>query len=142
MKTIRIALIAVSVVLLAGSALAATLTVRADNWPPYNSDPANAKPGYMVEVLKEIFEAQGVTIDYKLMPWTRALNDVNSGKYDAVIGTDRSESKGMVFPAESFGTLDNAMFVRRDKAWKYSGVASLKGLRLGVIDGYGYNEEF
>jgi len=141
MKTWRISLIVALLLLVACSALAATLSVRADNWPPYNAEPQASKPGYMIELLKEIFEPQGVTVEYKLSPWTRALHDVNSGKFDAVVGTDRSESPEMVFPQESFGNLDNAMYVRNDNVWRYQGVASLKGKRLGVIDGYGYNGE-
>ena len=138
MKAVKTLLMTMSFLLVAVSALASTLTVRADNWPPYNGDPTAAKPGYMIEVLKEIFEPQGITIDYQLMPWTRALHDVNTGKFDAVVGTDAEESPEMILPEENFGLLSNAMYIRKNTAWRYKGVSSLEGMRLGVIDGYSY----
>jgi len=142
MKTTFVKIAAILVFsLVAGTAYSATLTVRADNWPPYNGVPTAKNPGYMIEVLKEIFEPQGIMVDYQLMPWTRACNDVNAGKYDAVVGTDKSENSNMVFPKESFGNMVSTMFVRNDSTWRYAGVESLAGKRLGVIDGYSYSEE-
>ena len=43
-------------VLTAGFATAATITLRADSWGPYNEEPKSAQPGYMIEVAKLIFE--------------------------------------------------------------------------------------
>ena len=140
-KTMTKMMLTLMFLLFAGSAFAATLTVRADNWPPYNSEPTAKNPGYMIEVLKEIYEPQGIAIDYQLMPWTRACNDVNAGKYDAVVGTDKSENPGMIFPQESFGDMVSTMYVRNDNPWRYAGIDSLAGKRLGVIDGYSYSDE-
>ena len=43
-------------VLTAGFATAATITIRADSWAPYNEEPKSAQPGYMIDVAKLIFE--------------------------------------------------------------------------------------
>lgn len=140
MKQITSILIAclVLTIFLAGFAAADTITVRADSWPPYNDEPNSEQPGYMVEIAQVIFSAHGHNIDYKLMPWTRSLDEVRKGTYDAVIGTDPDESPELIFPNEAFGVNQNGFFVKKGSAWKYSGIDSVKQIRLGVIDGYGY----
>ena len=120
---------------------AETLTVRADFWLPYNGDPEKPKPGYMIEVLREIFEPKGIKVDYKLQDWAEALDDVNNGKYDAVVGTDDEEAPGMIFPEEEFGLMTIAFFVRLGTNFSYESVDDLSGVNLGVINGYSYNEE-
>ena len=140
-KLLILAVVLLAVTLSAGSALAATLTVRADNWPPFNGDPKSAKPGYMIEVLKAIFEPQGVQVDYQTMPWNRSKDEVKSGKYDAMVGADNDEAAGYVVPKESFGKFSNCFFVAPSSGWRFQGVDSLKQVKLGVIEGYSYDEQ-
>lgn len=127
--------------LTAGCAAAATIEVRADQWPPYNDEPGSAQPGYVVELLEAIFAPQGHEINYQLLPWARTLADVRKGSVDAAIGTDRDESADFVFPAEPCGINQNGFFVKAGNAWKFDGAESLKSVRLGVIQGYGYYSE-
>ena len=117
------------------------LTVRADFWLPYNGSPEAPKPGYMIDVLKEIFEPNGITVDYKLQDWALALEAVNKGEFDAVVGTDDEEAPGFVFPEEEFGMMTNAFFVRIGTKFEYQSIDDLQGLKLGVINGYSYNED-
>lgn len=118
---------------------AATLSVRADSWPPYNGDPGAVAPGYMIEVLQEIFSPQGVTIDYKVMPWKRAISDVQNGTFDAVVGSDPEETPGLIFPKENFGVNLNGLYVKAGTTWRFTGAESLSQVRLGAIDGYSYS---
>lgn len=137
MKRITLLLLALTIFSV-GFAAADTITIRSDTWPPYNDEPGSAKPGYMIEVVEQIFAAKGHTIDYQLMPWNRCLEEVQKGTYDAAVGTDTSEAADFVFPSESFGLNQNGFFVKKGSDWKYAGIDSLKSLRLGIIDGYGY----
>ena len=68
-----------------GSAGAATIAIRSDNWPPFNGDPGEVKAGYMIEVLKEIYAATGHRIDYRLMSWDESLAAVRKGSFNAVV---------------------------------------------------------
>ena len=142
MKRITTTLIALLVLsfLTAGLATAATITVRTDPWPPYTDEPGD-KPGYMTEVVEAIFTAMGHTVDYQIMPWSRALDAVQKGTYDAVLGTDPSESPDFVFPEQALGVNQNGFYVKKGNSWKYTGGESFKGIRVGVIDGYGYFPE-
>jgi polar amino acid transport system substrate-binding protein len=121
-------------------ASAATLTIRSDNWPPFNGDPKDAKSGYMIDVLREIFVPSGDKIDYQLMSWDESLERVRKGEFAAVVGASVDDAPDFVFPKESFGINGNSFFVKKGSPWKYTGIKSLEKVRLGIIESYSYEE--
>jgi polar amino acid transport system substrate-binding protein len=136
---IRAVLAAVAMVLLcAGGVAARTITLVADEWPPFNASPEADRKGYMVDIATEVFERLGYTVEYRTMPWTRALAGVLSGEYDGVIGVTRFEAQGFVLPSENLGLDQLAIYTRKDASWRFEGIPSLEAVLLGVIKGYGY----
>lgn len=127
--------------LLAVSAGAETITIRADNWPPFNGNPKDAKAGYMIEVLREIYAPLGHKIDYQLMSWDDSLTSVRKGQFTAVVGASRDDAPDFVFPQESLGTSMNTFFVLGKSNWLYSEIAALPKIKLGVIEDYAYSDE-
>lgn len=123
-----------------GPVFAATLSVRADSWPPYNMQPGSSTPGYMIEVLQEIFGGQGITVDYQLMPWNRSIDEVRKGSYSAIIGAAVEDAPDFVFPTAPFGKLNYNFYVKAGSPWRFNGEKSLAEVRIGFIDGYNYGE--
>jgi polar amino acid transport system substrate-binding protein len=127
--------------ILAGPSFAAdtqVLHIRADSWMPFNGDPANEKPGYVVELLRAVFEPQGIKVDYQIMPWTNALKAAATAEIDGVIGANKKEAASLVVGAESIAEPKFALFVRRDSTWKYESLRSLQSVKLGAIESYNY----
>lgn len=125
--------------LVSGAAWAGeTVRLRADQWMPYNGDPAKPTPGYVVELARKIFEAQGIAVDYQTMPWTDALKAAGAGEIDGVIGANPTEAKGLLLPDEPIGLPRIGLFVKKASTWKFSNVALLREVKLGVIEGYSY----
>jgi polar amino acid transport system substrate-binding protein len=122
-------------------AAAEPLSIRADLWPPYNDEPKSIKPGYMIQVMWEIFKPLGYAIDYQPLSWTDSLEAVRKGQFNAVVGATKDDAPDLIFPQEVFGMSDTAFFVKKGTAWKFTGVESLPQIRLGVIESYSYNEE-
>jgi polar amino acid transport system substrate-binding protein len=120
---------------------AQTVSFRADNWYPFNGTPGDAKPGYGVEVLKAVFEKSGGKVDYAVIPWKRAVSEAEKGAINGVIGALKSDTPDFVFPEEPIGMFEPIFFVRKDSAWKFTGMDSLKGKRLGILNGYSYGEK-
>jgi polar amino acid transport system substrate-binding protein len=117
-----------------------TLTVRADSWFPFNGDPKDMQPGYVVELMREIFPKQGITIDYQMMPWSRALSETRKGAFDAVIGALTSDAPDFIYPQEACGIADNSFYVLTGQSWKYAGISSLENVNIGIINDYSYGE--
>lgn len=118
------------------------ITVRADEWYPFNGDPKSNTPGYMIETLQAIFEPLGHQINYRLMPWERSIKMVEKGSFDCVVGVIKSESPSLIYPNSVFGLDASHFYVHVDSDWTYQGIESLKGQRVGVIGGYEYGGAF
>jgi polar amino acid transport system substrate-binding protein len=126
---------------LAAGAHADTITIRADEWLPYNGTTARKPPGYMIEMADAIAKANGHTINYSNLPWDDAVDAVRKGTYDCVVGALKSDAEGFAFPSEPWGKSQNAFYARKGSTWRYEGPASLDKVRLAVIDGYSYGDD-
>lgn len=144
MKTvIRTGLIGVTLsaaVLLSQSASADEIVIVADPWCPFNCEPGSDKPGYMVEIAREVFGPLGHTVKYETVNWSRALAETRDGKYSAVFGAAVGDADDFVFPGEAQGQAGNALFVRKDDPWSMSSPEDLSGKVVGLIRDYDYGE--
>ena len=124
-----------------GSAAADTITIRADEWLPYNG-PSTRKPaGYMIEFADRIAAANGHTIDYRHLPWDDALVAVQKGEFDCVVGANAEEAEGMALPALSWGNSQNAAWTVEGRKFNIDTVEAIKAHKLVYIPGYSYGEE-
>ena len=119
--------------------LADTVTLRADEWYPNNGDPDAERPGYMIELAQTIWGTAGYDVDYRLMPWERALEATRQGNIDCVVGVTPDEAPDFIFPEEAQGSSEPHMYTEKSSVWNYQGIESLKDVRLGVIGGYAYD---
>lgn len=116
------------------------ITMRSDLWCPYACDPKSERPGFMVEVAREIFKKEGHSIDYDLMNWARAVADVREGKFNALVGCSKADAVGFIFPKVPIGILVNYYYALAESKWSYTGVDSLKSKMIGVINEYSYGD--
>jgi len=140
-KAAILGLVAWGVLGMGGPAVAETITLRADRWCPYNCAPDSDKPGYMVEIAKAVFEPKGYTIDYQNLPWSRALDEVRAGRFDAAIGATPEEAPDFVLTASPLGMSTNVIGTRRGYGFRFTGVGSVKGHRLAAVQDYAYAPE-
>lgn len=117
-----------------------TISFRADSWCPYVCNPNSARPGYMVEILKAIFEKQGLRVDVKITNWVRAIKETRSNQAQGLLGCNPSDTPDFVFPQKALGVVKNAYFTLKNSAWSYRGRESLQNKRIGVINGYSYGD--
>lgn len=137
----RIAIL-VAVILALGTQLnpgrADEISFVADEWPPFNGIPGGEPEGYLLDIVRAVFEPKGHRVKYLILPWTRALRGVEDGNYDALLGPFPSEAPGLIFPDEEVGYTTLSFFTRADSVWKFAGLESLADIRLGIIQDYAY----
>lgn len=119
--------------------LAEPVTIRADAWCPLNCDPSSDHPGYGIEIAKAIFEPAGHPIDYRLMPWARALVEVKQGRILGAIGADPDEDPELIYPNSAIGMADTGFAVRAGTDFQYTGIDSLQPMRIGAVRDYAYD---
>ncbi len=109
-----------------------------DLWPPFNAEPLSEDEGYLIDIVREIFEGEGHTVKYSVRPWTRAIMEVKAGTFNALLGPFKSEAPGFIFPKEEIGASTLSFYTKADSTWIFNGIDSLKEVRLGVIQDYNY----
>lgn len=119
-----------------------TVTIRADEWFPINGIPDSAEPGYMIEIAQMIMADHGHTIEYRIMPWKRSVKQVRAGSFDCVVGAYKEDAPDFLFPDDSWGSIASSFYVKKGSDWFYKGIESLKSVKMGVIGGYAYSDEF
>lgn len=116
------------------------ITIAADEWCPINCAPKSKDEGIGIDLARKVFEAQGYTVEYKIMPWADALKQVRTGKITAVVGASRSDEKSLIFPDNAILEIHDGFYTRSGSSWRYQGVHTLKNKRIGIIEDYGYGE--
>ncbi len=115
------------------------LVIAADLWCPINCDPGGRELGIGVDLTKKVFEALGYRVEYKIMPWTQALEAVRAGKIDAVVGANSTDDATLIFPKTMIYDITDDFYVLHDDPWTFDSITSLKGKRIGIVADYGYN---
>lgn len=121
--------------------LADDIHLVSDIWCPYACKPASPKPGFMVEIATEVFKMHGHKVHYKLVNWARAISETRSGKYTGLIGSSKMDAPDFIFPETPQGKNLNYFWTKKSSQWKYTGLDSLKGKKIGVINSYSYGDE-
>lgn len=116
------------------------IVIVADQWAPFNGVPNSAFEGYMVDIARAVFEPQGIDVVYRNVPWKRAIAGTMEGTYTAAIGASKTDGDGLIFPEEELARNRLSFYVKKGSDWKFTGLESLKNVRLGVIGGYDYRE--
>lgn len=115
--------------------------LRADHWMPFNGDPGSDRPGAIVEIARRVFAEHGITVEYTVAPWARAVKDCEEGLIEGVIGASKEDSEVLVYPEEPQGELRLALVVPQTSTFTYTGVESLAKVRLGCVLDYAYTDE-
>lgn len=139
------AMAAVVLIATTGMVSAQKLVVVADEWCPYNCQPQAKRSGYVIELLKAAFGTRDVKVDYRIVPWKRALMDTRAGKTGAVIAANDKEvaEYQLVIGKEPVGVARGCVFVPAASQFKYRSVQDLDRLtRVGVVGGTLYQHDF
>jgi len=108
--------------------------VRAPYICPQNS-PQN---GYIVDILNHIFEDNGHRMNFKYIPWTRALLTAKSGHIDGLAGVFLRNTPTFIIPNQSLGQSKMSFFALEKTNWKFEGYLSLRERNLIVLSDISY----
>ena len=127
-----------TMIVLSNISKAETISLVADEWPPFNGVSNSENEGFIVDVARAVFEKNGMRVTYETISWKRAIEMVREGHRNGLIGASRTDAPDFVFPSEEFSRNYIAFYVRADSQWRYRDQSDIEAVSVGVIAGYDY----
>ena len=124
-----------------------TITLVGDPWPPFVEGKLGeeAQSGIAVEIVNEIFlQLDNVKARFPLIPWKRALREVEEGYQDGVVILLKTpERERYMAYTEPLLIDDSLVWSVEDPErghFEWNEVNDFQGIKVGVIRGYSYGE--
>ncbi|CAM2853917.1 substrate-binding periplasmic protein [Vibrio neptunius] len=125
------------------TSLAHANTVKLANgeWAPYMSKSLK-NGGFMTQIVKEAFEAEGYQVEFTYMPWKRGFEESKAGSFDGSLIWGKNPDREQFFHfTDSVITLSTGLFQQKSKPINWSKKEDLKDFKIGGVTGYAYGVE-
>lgn len=119
------------------------LTIVSEPWPPYVTEQIDL-PGFDVEVTEAVLAQLELEMELQLLPWRRALIEVNSGQADALLDAfDSPERRRQLhYPDEPLSYSTSYLYCYACEHSQAPTLAELEGSVVAINRGYQYSEAF
>lgn len=124
------------------------VTLTGDPWPPYVEGVLGqeATHGTVVELAKEVFRRlNGVQLSLPMIPWNRALREVEHGTKDGILGLLKTEEREryMIYTEPLFSARSLVWYTKNKfpRGFYWNSINDLAKYKVGVIQGYSYGDE-
>jgi polar amino acid transport system substrate-binding protein len=115
------------------------IIIASDPWCPYACDPVtDGRDGYMVDLAREIFQAAGYMVEYRVVNFAVLKRMLHDGSATAVPGAASDLGGVLLLPSLAQGNSANAVAVRRSAGFSYKMPDDFAPFRLGVMKDYNY----
>lgn len=128
-------------------ATAKEVTIASDIWCPYICQ-STEKPGYIVEMINDILQANKIKTINVTIPLARAIKILQNGDVDIVLGLTQQhiDQHGLIRSTIAVGSFANDFFVSPNNPWRFTTLEQLEklgdeGVSIGIIKGYQYGEK-
>lgn len=112
------------------------ISIVGDYWCPYNCIPNTDRPGFLVELIQKSLGLYDIEVSYQMVPWSLALNLMDSGDASAIIGVSSTEGRALIATKMPLEYSQNIAYTRSGVTWVYDGINSLEGRKVGIIMDY------
>lgn len=118
------------------------LKVAGSVWPPFIVD-KGAEKGAATALVAEILKRAGYETNISIETWPRTLEGTSAGIYDVIISAWYTKEREKHFQYTDPYFVNTIQFVKRKSIpIEFRNYQDLKGLVIGVVNGYAYGDEF
>lgn len=131
------------IIVCSSSSITLHLTEEAD-WPPFTPEKyGKVEEGLSYALMDAIFSKLQVNFDLELYPQKRMLQMLREGTKDAatVISINTERSAYIAFSKPIFQK-KGLIYHRSDRNFQWNSYEDLKGLKIGIVRGHNYGDEF
>jgi polar amino acid transport system substrate-binding protein len=116
-----------------------------EDFPPYAYHENGKLAGIFPEMVKKAVAKMGIRAEFRKLPWRRLLRGAEVGDLDAIMPLFKTEEreKFLLYPPNGIAVGESYFFALNNSNIRYNDeLENLKGLRIGVVNGYSYGEDF
>ncbi|MFG0382145.1 substrate-binding periplasmic protein [Pseudomonas sp. zbq_18] len=107
-------------------------------YPPYSSSGLEGG-GSIVELTRRAFASQGYQPQIDFLPWARVRAELRAGTYQGALALWPQEIKEeQLIASRPLFYSQLGLFARQQDPVRFSSLADLRGLKVGIVRGYGY----
>ncbi len=119
-----------------------TIEIASGEWAPKFSQKLKHE-GVVSRIVRETFAIMGIDVKFVYQPWKRSMEMSKEGKWIGTPGWVKSEERVKHFYfSDPIGRDVTVLFHKKTKAFKWSSINDLKGLKVGGTTGYDYGKDF
>ena len=111
-----------------------SISIVAPEWEGFTNRDGS---GLYWELLKAIYEPEGIRLRYAIVPWNRAMKMVTRYQvYSAIVGEYLDSEEPLIFPQFAIDVEYLSVLTRSERGLPWQGLSSLSGKKVGWIKGY------
>lgn len=114
-----------------------SIEVYTDKWEKCTNEDGT---GLYFDILRTVFEPEGIKIVYKIVPYSKAVDSVTKGKADVALAVYEGEIENAIFPKWHFSADDIVACYIKGKLKEWEGERTLEGKKVSWMREYAYNE--
>lgn len=105
----------------------------ADDWCPQHCEKSTTEKGYVIDIVSEALELEGVPFTVKYVPWTRAMRMVERAEADGLLTPTVPGFPQFRFHRQAVGYQQYCFYVDKASDWKFANYADLLGKRIAML---------
>ncbi len=118
-----------------------SIKISNGEWPPFFSKDLKYN-GVTSHIVSDAFAVEGIDVNYEWFPWKRSLNLARVGTVDAVVGWSKTKEREDDFLfSDTILKGEVVFFYRKDYVFDWNSYKDLKGIKIGTIVGYNYDNK-
>jgi ABC-type amino acid transport substrate-binding protein len=129
----RRAILAALLAVVGAPATAETITIHTEAWENYT---AKDGTGFAWETIRAVYNPVGIELDFKIVPYARAVDNVTHGNADAWVASYRNETPKAVYPDWHYDADRVGALYVPDRVAAPEDANDLAGRRVAWVRGY------
>ena len=95
--------------------------------------------GLYFDILRKVFESEGIKVNYRIVPWKRAKNMIKNREADAMLVGYHAKFTEDLFPRYPIDLEPISILYKKGLVKDWKAQKSLEGKRVAWIRGYGFS---
>jgi len=109
------------------------VTLLANDWCPQHCESGTPDQGYIVDIVTQALQLQGVPFTLHYFPWSRAMRMVDRGEADGLLTPTVPGFPQYLFHTQAVGYQQYCFYADKSSTWRYTKPADLQGRHIAML---------